>query len=342
MAAYSLFRRQRFNWLRLALVVVGLLLIAALIAGFITWHNYQQNLKPVDNNTQTYPVIIASGSGVQAIADKLKASDFIRSSSAFQWYVRLHHLGGKLQAGTYSLSSSQSVPQIANMLAQGKIERSFIIIKEAQTVSSIKDELKNLKFDNAAVDAAFDPAQYSDISVLADKPATANLEGYLYPDTFARDATTKPSDIIRESLQEMDQKVTADDRAAFAREGLNVYQAITLASVVENEVAKPTDRTQVAQVFLSRLKQGMPFQSDITANYAAKIGDDAYNTYNHVGLPPGPISNVSATSIDAVAHPANTNWLYFVTGDNGTTYFSTNAQEHEKLTQQYCHKLCGQ
>lgn len=341
MAVYSVFKRRRINWLKLSLGLAVLLVIAAAVTGAIAWHSYEQNLKPVDNDTRTYPVIIPSGSGVQSIADKLKLSGFIRSSGAFQWYVRLHHVGGKLQAGTYSLSSSQSVPQIVTMMAEGKIERSFVIIKEAQTVNQIKDEFKNVKFDPAAVDAAFDPGQYSDIAVLADKPAGASLEGYLYPDTFARDATTTPAMIVRESLEEMDSHITPDVKAAFAGEGLSVYQAITLASVVENEVNTPSDRAQVAQVFLSRLKQGMPFQSDITYNYAQKVGNDAYNTYNHAGLPPGPISNVSADSVLAVAHPAATNWLYFVTGDDGTTYFATTAQQHDQQVQQYCHKLCG-
>jgi UPF0755 protein len=341
MAVYSVFKRRRVNRFRLGVAALALIVIAALVAGAFTWRSYRQDLKPVDNDTRTYPVIIPSGSGVQAISTKLKDSGFIRSADAFQWYVRLHHFAGKLQAGTYSLSSSQSVPQIVSMMVEGKIERSFVIIKEAQTISQIKDEFKNVKFDAAAVDKAFDPARYGDIPVLADKPAGASLEGYLYPDTFARDATTDPADIVRESLQEMNDHITPEIKAAFDSEGLSVYQGITLASIVENEVNTPNDRAQVAQVFLARLKQSMPFQSDITYNYAQKIGDDAYNTYNHAGLPPGPISNVSETSIQAVAHPAATHWLYFVTGDNVITYFSSTGQEHDKQVQQYCHKLCG-
>lgn len=333
--------RRRLNWRRLLSVGGIIVVIAAVVALVIVWHNYEQNLRPLDNDQTAYPVIIPSGYTPQNTADKLKLAGLIRSSSAFRWYVRLNGLGSKLQAGTYSIKSSYSVATIANLMAEGKIERSYVIILPAQRLDQIKDEFKNDKFSTADVEQAFDPSSYSDIPVLADKPAGANLEGYLYPDTFQRDISTNPAMIVRESLQEMDAHITPDVKNAFASEGLSVYQGLTLASIVENEVAKPGDRAQVAQVFLSRLKQGMPFQSDITANYATFIGDDAYNTYHHAGLPPGPISNVSDDSIQAVAHPAPTNWLYFVTGDNGITYFATTAGQHEQQSQQYCHKLCG-
>jgi len=129
-----------------------------------------------------------------------------------------------------------------------------------------------------------------------------------------------------------------------------VYQGLTLASIVEQEVNKPTDQTQVAQVFLSRLKSGMTLGSDVTANYGAieagqspKLSyDSPYNTLIHTGLPPTPISTINTGALNAAAHPATTNWLYFVTGDDGTTYYSTTLQDHQTQTQQYCHKLCSQ
>jgi UPF0755 protein len=188
--------------------------------------------------------------------------------------------------------------------------------------------------------------------VLAFKPATVDtLEGLLWPDSFQKDPTTDPTVIIRESLSAMAQHLTPDVQAAFANEGLTTYQGVTLASLVEQEVGsgKLSDQTQVAQVFLSRLKAGSTLGSDVTARYGAiQAGkapslsyDSPYNTLIHKGLPPTPISTISASSLAAAIHPANTNWLYFVSGDNGTTYFSTNLQDHETQAQQHCHKLCG-
>jgi UPF0755 protein len=124
-----------------------------------------------------------------------------------------------------------------------------------------------------------------------------------------------------------------------------------LASIVEQEVSKPTDRSQVAQVFLTRLQKDMMLGSDVTARYGAIMAgqsptnltfDSPYNTLKHKGLPPTPISNLSDSSLTAAANPAASNWLYFVAGDDGTTYFSTNLQDHQALTAKYCHKLCGQ
>ena len=341
MALYRLSRRRKLPWKRIVLGIAGLVVVAAVVAGLVAWRKYESAIRPLDNDQTAYTIIIPSGSSSRDIGNKLKTAGLIRQPWAFVWYVYLHGLGTKLQAGTYSIKSSQSIPQIAGNIANGRIIKNLVVILPAQRLDQIKDVFKNAKFDPAAVDKAFDADQYRDIPVLADLPKGASLEGYLYPDTYQKDTDTDPSTIIRESLQEMDTHVTADVKAAWSAEGLNSYEAISLASIVENEVSRPSDRQQVAQVFLARLKQGMRLQSDITANYAASIGDDAYNLYNHDGLPPGPISNVSDVSLQAVAHPAATSWLYFVTGDNGITYFSSTSQEHEKLVQQYCHKLCG-
>src|SRR5690606_18816245 len=120
-------------------------------------------------------------------------------------------------------------------------------------------------------------------------------------------------------------------REAFSAQGLSVYRAITLASIVEKEVPLPEDRAQVAQVFLKRLNSNVKLQSDATAKYGAVLdGKDpsasqyltypsAYNTYENAGLPPGPISNVTESSLRAVAYPAKTDWLYFVSGDDKKT-----------------------
>jgi UPF0755 protein len=128
-----------------------------------------------------------------------------------------------------------------------------------------------------------------------------------------------------------------------------VRQAITLASIVEKEVSNGNDRRQVAQVFLLRLQKKMVLGSDVTYIYAAAITgqtaspdlDSPYNTRKYLGLPPGPISNVSDSSLDAVAYPADGDYLYFVAGDDGKTYFSHTEAEHERLAAEHCIKLCS-
>jgi UPF0755 protein len=140
----------------------------------------------------------------------------------------------------------------------------------------------------------------------------------------------------------MQHHLTTDIRNGFAAQGLSVYQGVTLASMVEKEVSKPGDRAQVAQVFISRLRQGMRLGSDVTVFYARSINDNSYDTTTHTGLPPGPIAAVSDGALQAASHPAGSNWLYFVTGDDGTTYFSQTFEQHQEYVQKYCHKLCSQ
>lgn len=172
----------------------------------------------------------------------------------------------------------------------------------------------------------------------------------MYPESYQKSAGTDPKTIIGLSIEEMEKRLTPELRADFAKQGLSVYQAVTLASVVEKEVSNAQDRAQVAQVFYKRLKNGMALESDATAIYGAVLAgearpsvrfESAYNTYSNKGLPPGPISNVTDSSLKAVARPANTDWTYFVSGDDGKTHFSKTLAEHEALTAQYCRKLCS-
>jgi len=214
----------------------------------------------------------------------------------------------------------------------------------------VRQTLINAGFKPEEVDRALDPAAYTGHPALSDlPPGTRTLEGFLYPDSYQKDSGTKASAIVREALNEMAERLTPELRASFAAHGLSVYQGVTLASIVGKEVPSQNDRAQAAQVFLKRLNAGMPLGSDVTAFYGAIIAgkepnvdyDSPYNTRLHPGLPPGPIANVSDRAMQAVANPAPTDWLYFVSGDDGTTYFSNTLEEHEALTKEHCHELCG-
>ena len=137
----------------------------------------------------------------------------------------------------------------------------------------------------------------------------------------------------------MHQHLTPDIREGFNKQGLTVHQGIIMASIVEKEVSNDTDRAAAAQVFLKRYKEKIALQSNATDAYAEI--DHTYDSYKIGGLPPGPISNVTDSSMKAVAFPAQTDWLYFVSGDDGRTHFSKTLQEHEALTEKYCKKLCN-
>lgn len=313
-------------------------------------HIYDKDLRPVSSDQSTQLFTISSGSSVTQIADSLQQAKLIRSAWAFELYMHVKGLSAEVQAGTYALSPSQSLSSLVSVLTSGRVSTKLVTILPGRRIDQIRYDLINSGFSPASVDNALNPANYGDVPVMAIKPANVNsLEGLLWPDSFQKSPDTDPSLIVRESLQEMSQHLTPAVQQGFAAEGLNTYQGVTLASIINQEVGKPSDQTQVAQVFLSRLKANTMLGSDVTALYGAQQSghpgnlsiDSPYNTLIHTGLPPTPISTISASALYAATHPAGTHWLYFVAGDNGNTYFSTDLATHQQQAAQYCHKLCG-
>lgn len=331
--------------------LIALVVVLIVLGGTTTtWFYYNRNLRPVSTDTTSQYVTIASGTSANQIAQQLKAAGLIRSSQAFEWYVASHNDRDELQAGTYKLAPSQSVGDMVTAFVKGKVATNLVTILPGVRIDQVRAAFIKAGFQSSAVDAALVASQYrATYPALSDNPASASLEGFLFPDSYQKTSDTDPKQIIEESLNEMQAHLTPDIRSAFAQEGLSTYQGVTLASMVEQEVSKPADQVQVAQVFLKRLASGMTLGSDVTANYGAiEAGqpaslsyDSPYNTLLHPGLPAGPISTVTQNALEAAAHPATTDWLYFVTGDDGTTYFSTNLQDQETLTQKYCHALCS-
>jgi UPF0755 protein len=337
---------HRVLWLVLALLVAGL------IGSIVVRHKYDESLKPESSSQTTSLFTVAAGSSVNEIASNLQKKHLIRSAWALELYVHSKEIGSKLQAGTYAFSPSETTQHIVLTLTKGQVSTSKVTILPGERIDQIRADLINDGYAPSTVDAALNPAQYANLPVLSFKPAAVtNLEGLLWPDTFLKDNNTNLTAIITQSLDETAQHLGSDVQSAFASEGLTTYQGLILASIITKEVSKPSDQPQVAQVFLTRLKMGMMLGSDVTAMYGSvKAGlsprltyDSPYNTLIHTGLPPTPISTITAGSLNAATHPStSTSWIYFVAGDDGTTYFSNTLQEHQANTAKYCHKLCGQ
>jgi UPF0755 protein len=345
---YSSPKKKR---VRLFFFAVFLIIIILVFLSLYVRKTYESYLSPVSGSSSSILVTIPTGSSLPKIAGILKTSGVIKASWAFEWYVRNNNYAkSDLEAGTYILHPNQSVQQIVTQLSQGKASGNLVVILPDQRIDQIENALINDGFSKTAVTSALIPDQYvSKYPMLQGLPQNSSLEGFLYPDSFAKDNTTTPVDIVNDSLKEMQSHLTLDIVNGFNKQGLTVYQGVTLASVVEQEVSNPKDRPVVAQVFLTRLHSGMNLGSDVTAFYGAIVAgqkpsvnyDSIYNTRLHPGLPFGPISNVTESSLDAVANPSNTNYVYFVTGDNGKTYYSTTLDQHNAQVQQYCQKLCS-
>lgn len=339
-------RRQKIALIFFIVIIVFLASVAGLVR-----KAYTDNLKPLNIADNTAIVVtVDPGSTYSVIAKELQDKRVIKSDWAFEWYVRNNDLGSKLKAGTYLFTPSQSVQQIVDKIINAQVATDLVTILPGKRLDQVRKGLIDAGFSEKDVDKALEPDQYRSHPALADLPKGATLEGYLYPESFQKIRETTPNEIVEQSLTELDRYLTPEVREGFSKQGLNVHEAIILASIVEQEVSNESDRPIVAQVLLKRYKERIPLGADPTARYGAIINgheptvvyDSSYNTRMHKGLPPGPIGNVSVTSIEAVAFPSQTEWLYFVAGDDGVTHFSKTLEEHEELTRKYCTKLCNQ
>jgi UPF0755 protein len=332
----------------LALFVAGVVLIVAATVGVRL--AYYQSLRPLSANQDPHLVTVQEGASVQIIASSLQKDHVIRSAWAFRLYVSSKEVSADLKAGSYEFAASQSVSEIVSQLTRGKVATNLVTILPGQRLDQVRKRFIQDGFSQQDVDDALNPANYAGNPALVDKPVTASLEGYLYPDSYQKTVGTSAKTIVTASLEQMNNYLTPELRSDFAKQGLSPYQAITLASIIEKEVPKTQDRVQVAQLFLSRIRTGMKLQSDATASYGAVLAgkaptssyDSAYNTYTYAGLPPTPISNVTISSLKAVANPSATQWLYFVSGDDGVTHFAQTLAEQQANVAQYCKKLCSQ
>ena len=176
-----------------------------------------------------------------------------------------------------------------------------------------------------------------------------DLEGYLFPDTYAMSRHATAAQLVPRMVAGFEKALTPEIRSAAEARGLNVRALVTLASIVEKETGKPEERPLVAAVYSNRLKIGMPLQCDPTVIYALQRADryngnltrenlqfdSPYNTYRYPGLPPGPIANPGAASLEAAAHPAAVPYLYFVSRGDGSHAFAINLEEHNRNVDEF-------
>ena len=291
------------------------------------------------------------------IANLLKDRDLIRNSLSFSLYAKIFGYSGNIKAGRYDLRKTLSSKEIIEMMADGSagVITFRITTLPGGTLADFKETLLDNGYSEDEINAAF-AKKYTN-PVLASKPEDASLEGYIYGETIEFAQGDSVESIIEKILDETYNVVVANDfEAKFADRGLTLHQGIILASIIQKE-AKADDMPNVASVFYNRLKNGMNLGSDVTASYAADILDpnrkihtdnssilaidSCYNTRIHAGLPCGPISNPGLSALRAVANPAETSYLYFLTGDDGVMYYSTTDSGHQINIRDHCQELCN-
>ena len=350
---------------RLVVLILSILIGAALLASAAAGLWYRQSLQPRDASSKEHVrVLIEQGSRVTTIARLLEDKHIIRSAFAFELYTRLSSSRDQLQAGSYSLSPSESVKDIVAHLSSGKADTITLTFYPGATLrddtatpeakkTDVTTVLRRAGYSDAEINSAL-RASY-DHPLFAGKPAGTSLEGYVYGETytFSSDATVK--EILTHTFDVFYQKIQAAGIIpALEQRGMTLYQGITLASIVQREVSgsdanvASNDQRQVAQVFYTRLAQNMPLGSDVTAYYGAdQIGaarsvdvDTAYNTRKHTGLTPGPIATPGLGALQAVAQPAAGDYLFFLSGDDDVTYFAHTDAEHQRNIAAHCHVKC--
>lgn len=290
---------------------------------------------------------IAEGEGVSVIADRLAENKLIASPFIFKVHVFFDGARSNFLVGDFAIPPAASTRTIVNLLTTTpEPEEVSVRIPESATAKEIADILEKAGVlsaqDFLAAVSTTDsrtvaPGRTYDF--LRDKPNTATLEGYLFPDTYRFFTKATAAHVVQKFLDNFEAKVSSTILADIRQQGRTIFDVITLASIVDQEVRTDVDRRIAAGIFLERLKIGMPLQSDATVNYvtgkqalqptnADLSTDSPYNTYKNKDLPPGPIGNPSLSAIRATANPQASAYLYFLTKPDGTTVFSKTYDEH--------------
>ncbi len=307
------------------------------------------NPNPGDGENKTF--IVEKGMGVSAIAEKLEDEGFLASPFMFKVYVSLNDYKTEFYDGAFNLQTDMNIKQLVKNLTEREPtplrQELEVKIIEGWTEAEIDAYLAELGFiepgELLKYSREFDEKNRF---FLIDRPKGATLEGYLYPDTYRVFVDSPISALVAKMLNNFDNKLTEEIREEIKRQGKTLYEVLTLASVVEQEMYGYENRRKVAGVFLNRLEIGMPLQSDATVNYITQKGtdrpsiadtkiDNPYNTYQNQGLPPGPICNPSIEAIEAVVYPNITGDLYFLTTRDGQIFFSPTHEEHVRKKQLY-------
>lgn len=290
--------------------------------------------------SENFVILVKPGMVANDIGDLLYQQGAIKSIFLFRIVSRLQGMESSLQPGEYVFSKNMTVQQIVAVLASGENSYQQITIPEGYTVEQIAKLLQEKQLVSATLfkqtAQSFVPYQYmtNDNSHVIYK-----AEGYMFPNTYRITKGTTGEQILGVMTSQFDKQFTESMRARAIEVGLSIKDVVILASLVEKEAQLPSDRPIIAGVFLNRLKQNMPMQSCATIQYILgypkpelTVQDteiaSPYNTYQHMGLPPGPIANPGIAAINAVLYPQNTDYIYFVADRQGAHHFSKTYEEH--------------
>lgn len=326
-----------------------LIIILLAIAGAFLYAKWNNLRKPILIG-EKLPFKIEKGMNAEMIVEKLNENELIEDDLALLYYLKITDKGNDFIAGTYWLRPEYNSFDLIEVFGRkGERVGKVTIIEgwdQMQIAAKLaeQDIVSGLEFVNELENN--DWQNQNKWNFWQGKPENSDLEGYLYPDTYFFDPSNSPKQIIGKMLDNFDKKLTEDLRNEIKKQGKTVYEVLTLASIVEREMFGYEDRRMVADIFLKRLDEGIPLQSDATINYITQKGttrpsyadleiQHPYNTYENKGLPPGPICNPSIEAIKAVIFPKENEYYYFLNTEDGEIMYSQTFEEHVRKKQKY-------
>jgi UPF0755 protein len=324
---------------RLLLATIALIAIVGVASS--VWV-YLLVSKPYKGYTDAETFVeIAQGSNTQTMGRVLSDAGVVANPTAFRIAVWMRGAGRRLQAGEYRFDASMTPAAVVDKIARGDVFLRPVTFREGLTLRQMAAIFEERGFGPQA--AFIGSASKPDL-IRALDPAANNLEGYLFPDTYALPRRTTAEQLTARMIARFEKALSPDVRQAATASGLSIRELVTLASLVEKETAKPEERPIVAAVYRNRLRIGMALQCDPTVIYALERAgryngnitradlaiDSPYNTYRYPGLPPGPIAAPGQASLEASAKPADVSYLYFVSRNDGSHAFATTLDEHNR------------
>ena len=318
--------------------------LAATVFLVVTIHFYIALFVPPSREKAWKEIQVTEGMSFKAIAGKLQQEGIIRYRGYFEIFGRLQGISRKVRVGYYGLGSHQSMWEVLEALRTGRVIEYEVVIPEGYNLFQIGYTL-------AQTPLLDDPNRFINLVTSREFAGSlgveaGSLEGYLFPDTYFLPKGILLPDIAKRMVQRYRAVFTPDYRERAAEIGFTEHQVLTLASIVEKEAKVPSERKLVAAVYHNRLKKGMRLQADPTAVYGKRAWitkvsaqdlkrNTPYNTYLHKGLPPGPIANPGQGAILATLYPEKTDHLFFVAQGDGSHFFSSDFEDHEKAIGRY-------
>ncbi|MEK7286715.1 MAG: endolytic transglycosylase MltG [Nitrospirota bacterium] len=300
-------------------------------------------LNPIFSEKIKKEVLIVEGASFQSVADLLKERQLVSNSLYFRFLGKWTKEDQHIKPGVYNFHTAMWPIEILEMLVSGKIAQKEVTFREGLTSSAIARILyeAGLGPEEDFLFTMRDPRLLHEFGIGAE-----NLEGYLFPETYFFSVGTSPDQIIRQMVEQFKLRFTSALQRQASFMEMTQREVVTLASIIDKETASNEERTIISAVFHNRIRLGMRLQSDPTVIFGIEnfngnltrkdlMTPTPYNTYTIPGLPPGPIGNPGDAALTAALFPAKVSYLYFVSRNDGTHYFSKTLEEHNAAVNRF-------